>query len=91
MPRTDITFDLLKNKTWNLRLLALDKFVQTARKVCFRLTSFVLNIYLIFKNLKKVIIKNRLNRVLSMLRKFINSWNETLSEPYINNGNYFLQ
>ena len=69
LSRQDISFDLLKNKAWELRLLALDKFVQSARRV---------------------ILKNRIVKVLQLLRKFIASWNETLSEPYIANGAFLF-
>ncbi len=69
LPRQDISFDLLKNKAWELRLLALDKFVQSARRI---------------------ILKNRIVKVLQLLRKFIASWNETLSEPYIANGTFWF-
>ena len=59
LARADITFDTLKNKIWHLRYMAIDKFLQGARKI---------------------IIKNRLVKVLNLLRKFINSWNEAIND-----------
>lgn len=57
--RDDISFDIFKNKTWQLRFLSLDRFIQAARKI---------------------ILKRRLEKVLLVLRRFVNSWNEALNE-----------
>lgn len=59
LAREDISFDMFKNKTWQLRFLSLDRFIQAARKI---------------------ILKKRLEKVLLVLRRFIDSWNEALSE-----------
>jgi hypothetical protein len=59
LARGDIMFDTFKNKIWHLRYMALDKFIQGARKI---------------------VIKNRLVKVLNLLRKFINSWNEAIND-----------
>lgn len=53
------TFDMFKNKIWQMRFISLERFIQAARKV---------------------VLKRRLEKVLMLLRRFVDSWNEVLNE-----------
>lgn len=66
LARSDVTFDVYKNKIWHLRYESLDKFIQGARKI---------------------LIKNRLVKVLNLLKKFINSWNDAILET-VSSGSF---